>query len=317
MNILKKTVRRILKILVALFVLLNLLCMVHGWKLTHFYDDVQTPMGPPIGIGQKLSYILFGPKAGKSINDKQPPVPYTTTYISTIDQQRIELWELKADSTEETIVLFHGHGAKKSSMLPQAMQFYNWGYNVVMVDFRAHGGSEGNQCTIGIKEAKDVEAAYRHVKNKTGKEPVLWGISLGAAAIMRSVWEFNLTPRKLVLEMPYASLYDAVVGRIKIMNIGGETVLAPLLTFWGGAVNGVWAFGQRPYIFGEKIDCPVLLQWGRNDLRVTAAETNKIARHIASSTKRLIVYENSGHESLYNSEPVKWNNAVSSFLKEF
>lgn len=316
MGIIKKTLRRFFRIILVLFILLNLLCMVHGWKLTHFYDDVNTPMGPPVGTKEKIAYVFLGPKAGKSHNSELPSAPFKTSYITTSDHLALELWEIPADSAKETIILFHGHGAKKSSMLPQAMRFHSWGYQVVLVDFRAHGGSQGNQCTIGIKEAEDVNAAYHYVKNKTGKEPILWGISLGAAAVMRSVAEYNLTPEKLILEMPYATLYDAVKGRIKIMGIGGGPVLAPLLTFWGGALNGVWAFGQRPYVFAEKIQCPVLLQWGRKDQRVTAAETEKIFKNIASADKKLVVYEASGHQNLYTNEPAKWDSAVSAFLRQ-
>lgn len=317
MRAVKNIFKRLFKTVIVLFLLVNVLCMVHGWKLTHFYADVNTPMGPPVGIKEKLSYVFLGPRAGKSRNDKLPSVDYETSFITTNDGIKLELWELPADSTHETIILFHGHGAKKSSMLPQAMRFHAWGYNVVLVDFRAHGGSEGSQCTIGIKEAEDVRSAYNYVKSKTGHEPIVWGISLGAAAIIRSVAEYDLTPKKLVLEMPYATLYDAVKGRIKIMGIGtGAQALAPLLTFWGGALNGVWAFDQRPYIFAEKIHCPVLLQWGRKDVRVTNNEIQKVFTHIPISDKQLVIYEESAHQSLYENEAVKWDSVMSAFLRK-
>jgi hypothetical protein len=88
-----------------------------------------------------------------------------------------------------------------------------------------------------------------------------------------------------------------------------------MLTFWGGVSHGFWAFNLRPSTYAKAVHCPVLQQWGRNDPRVSSAETELIFHNLAGP-KKLVVYENSAHESLYKKEPGKWKNEVTSFLQK-
>jgi alpha-beta hydrolase superfamily lysophospholipase len=183
-----------------------------------------------------------------------------------------------------------------------------------LLDFRAHGGSQGNTCTIGYDEAEDVKLAYDQLRSEGEKNIILFGASLGAATITKSVSDYKLSPSKIILDMPFASLSDAVRGRLKIMGLPPEP-LGTLLTFWGGTTHGFWAFSHNPYEYVRKIKCPVLLQRGRMDQRVTQEETEKIYANI-SSPKKLVIYQNSAHESLFKKETAKWISEVTAFLKQ-
>ena len=88
-----------------------------------------------------------------------------------------------------------------------------------------------------------------------------------------------------------------------------------LLTFWGGAEHGFWAFSMKPEQFAKNITCPALLQWGANDPRVTRSEEEILFKNISTSNKKMVVYETAGHESLCKKETAKWVAEVSSFLK--
>jgi len=77
----------------------------------------------------------------------------------------LESWYAKADSNAKgTVLLFHGHGSSKSGIIAEATAFHQMGWNVFVTDFRAHGNSEGEVCTIGANEAKDVKAAYDYIR---------------------------------------------------------------------------------------------------------------------------------------------------------
>ena len=99
------------------------------------------------------------------------------------------------------------------------------------------------------------------------------------------------------------------------MGLPAEPV-ATLLTFWGGAEQGFWAFGLKPWDYATKINCPVLLQRGLNDVRVTKDETIHIFKNLASHDKTLIEYVQSGHESLCSKEHDKWVKTVTDFLNQ-
>ena len=71
---------------------------------------------------------------------------------------------------------------------------------------------------------------------------------------------------------------------------------------------------MQPTAYEKKIKCPVLLQWGVNDPRVSREEIEAIYNNIPSA-KKLVLYQSCGHESLCKVETEKWKNEVSNFLK--
>ena len=307
--------RSLLKILIGFFVLLNMVVICHAYKFTHYYDanEVQVKQQKDKTSWDKTKELLFGFTAVKQKNIA-PDSIFKPVYLTTKDGLKLEAWIMQVPNAKGTVAMFHGHGGKKSGVLKEAYSFQQMGYNTLLLDFRAHGNSEGNTCTIGYDEAEDVKLAYDYLQQQGEKNIVLWGISLGAATITKAINDYNIAPQKIILEMPFGSLPDAVAGRVKIMGLPPQP-LASMLTFWGGTQQGFWGFSHNPSDYVQKINCPVLLQWGVNDARVSKAETQILFNNIASKQKILVQYENSAHESLYKKEPAKWIETVSKFLE--
>lgn len=304
----------LLRTLLFIFILLNIVVAFNAYKFTHFYNpgEIVVKTKEQKTSWDKTKEILFGINAVKKMN-QAPDSSFQTVYFTTKDGIKLQAWYMPVENAKGTVALFHGHGGNKTDVLPEAAAFRKLGYNTLLTDFRAHGSSGGNTTTIGYKESEDVKLAYDYLKNKGEKNIVLWGISLGAATITKAVNDYDLQPSKIILEMPFGDMLDAVEGRIKMMHLPAEPI-SSLLTFWGGAEHGFWAFGMKPYEFVKKINCPVLLQWGRNDPRVTEAETQKIYGNIPTA-KKLVIYENSGHQSLCKNENTKWLNEITAFLQ--
>ncbi len=309
-----KVLKLFLRTLLFLFVLVNIIVIFNAYKFTHYYETGDKSV---IAQAQKTKWdktkdIFFGMNAAK----KQEPLPDSTMQdvkLTTKDNIILDAWNVKVPNAMGTVILFHGHGGNKADLLSQARVFEQLGYNCLLVDFRAHGKSGGNTTTIGYKESEDVKTAYNFVARSGEKKIILYGISLGAATIIKAIYDFSLQPEKIILDMPFGSIEDAVIGRIKMMHLPPQP-LSTLLTFWGGTIHGFWAFGMKPSLYAKKIKCPVLLQWGRNDPRVSQKETDAIYNNI-SAPKKLVIYENSGHQNLAENEPQKWQENVTAFLK--
>ncbi len=322
----KKWLRRTARIIIGLFLFFNIVMACNAWKFTHYYDDPELRKPQPKGFLSTVGNIIFGQKMAKRQNDSVPSLPFVKLFLTNKEGIKLETWSISTTNPivdsfqfkslsphpKNTIIMFHGQGSCKSAILREAYEFVQLGYNVFMIDFRSHGGSEGEQSTIGLKEAEDVRIAYQYVKDKTKQEPILWGVSLGAATITRAVAEYNLQPKKIILEMPFGSLNSAVKGFMRIKGL--PQAFAPFLTFWGGTLGGKWAFSHQPTEFAKSITCPVLLQWGANDPRVTKAEQEEIFTNLNSTKKQLVVYETAAHESLCTKEHEKWVKHVSDFL---
>ncbi|MGC4100269.1 alpha/beta hydrolase [Ferruginibacter sp.] len=303
----KKIGKILLRCLLVLFVLLNIITAFHAYKFTHFYnaDEAATQ--------NKTAAIFFGINAYKQKN-AVPDTSYEKVILTTADSLKLEGWYTAVANAKGTVCLFHGHGGTKSGTNREAAVFRQLGFNTFQLDFRAHGNSEGNTCTIGYNESEDVKLAYDFIQSKGEKNILLWGISMGAAAITKAVNDYaTIKPARIILEMPYGSITEAAEGRIKMMGLPAEP-LARLITFWGGVEHGFWAFNMKPVQFAKKIECPVLLQWGKNDLRVSRNEIDNIYANIHTA-KKLVVYDNAAHESLCKKEAEKWLQEVADFLK--
>ncbi len=312
----KRAFKIVLRSVLILFVLLNIIVAFHAYKFTHFYNNgtIAVKKKEEKSGWDKAREILFGINAEKKKNDVTTDSSFKTIYLKTTDGLKLEAWYIAADSSKGTVLLFHGHGGNKSGIIKEAESFNKMGYHTLLVDFRAHGSSEGNICTIGYDESEDVKLAYDYIKHKGEKNVVLWGISMGASTITKAVKDFQLEPQKVILEMPFGTINDAVVGRVKMMGLPPQPI-AHLLTFWGGSIRGFWAFGMKPQEFASAIKCPVLLQWGKNDPRVSQSEEEILFKNISSTNKKFVVYETAAHESLCKKERAKWEAEVASFLK--
>ena len=121
--------------------------------------------------------------------------------------------------------------------------------------------------------------------------------------------------QKIILEMPFATMHDATDGFVRLMQLPDEP-LGTFLTFWGGVDLGVWAFSNKPMEYVKDIHCPTLLQWGAEDIRVEKSETEAIYNNLGTKDKKLVIYENSGHESLCKSEHDKWMQNIATFLNK-
>lgn len=159
-------------------------------------------------------------------------------------------------------------------MLERAYVFVDSGYQVLLPDFMGAGGSEGNQCTIGYREADNVKACVDYVQQSGERNIYLMGTSMGAAAIMRACSIYVLPVKGLILECPFGSMRQTVRNRFEMTGVP-TFPLADLLVFWGGAQNGFNAFGHNPEDYARKIHIPVLLLCGGEDDRVRSFEIRR------------------------------------------
>jgi uncharacterized protein len=311
----RKRFKKILYFALALFLLLNVIVINQAYHFTHFYEHgtVKSVEDQTNGFWGKVQVALFGLKLEK-LAGSVPDSAFTNVKLKSKNGLTLDAWFIRVPNAKGTIAIFHGHGSEKSANLSQSNEFNEMGYSTLLVDFRAHGQSEGNTCTIGYREAEDVKLAYDYLKNNGENNIILYGISLGAATITKAISDYHLAPEKIILEMPFASLPATVEGKMRMAGLPSEPI-AGLLTFWGGLINGFWAFDMKPREFVKKIKCPVLVQWGKKDKGVTEMEINELFNNISSS-KELVVYENSGHQNLCENEPDKWEDTVEAFLEK-
>ena len=104
------------------------------------------------------------------------------------DGLRMAGWNVPSQNGA-TVILLHGYGGNRTSMLWHAEQLVNAGYGVLMYDERASGESEGTRRTYGWEDPRDVQGAIRFIETGSGNSGGRIGIagcSIGAQISLQS-----------------------------------------------------------------------------------------------------------------------------------
>jgi fermentation-respiration switch protein FrsA (DUF1100 family) len=132
-------------------------------------------------------------------NDKKTPKDFGMDFhpveFHSADGILLKGWYVPAAPSQGgargTIIYAHGLNRSRVEMLPDAQFGHSLGYNGLLFDLRHQGASGGKITTIGYQERLDVEAAVHYALNdeKAGRPVVLWGVSMGAAAVLMAAAE--------------------------------------------------------------------------------------------------------------------------------
>ena len=129
------------------------------------------------------SFIYFPPRypAGFVPLERQG-VSLEEVWMTTEDGVKLNAWFLPNPATRKALLCFHGNAENIGYGLQQLKAFPRLDTNVLAVDYRGYGKSEGSPDEAGIY--RDAEAAYRYlVENRhfERKNIFLYGRSLGGA----------------------------------------------------------------------------------------------------------------------------------------
>jgi uncharacterized protein len=296
----------------SLVVGMNIIACFHAYKFTHFTTDRARKTQSPdkLTAFDKVKTLLLGVSNPRPENLKTPVQVFETIHVRS--NKSLECWYIKNDTSRGTVILFHGYSASKSSLIDKSDEFLKLGYSTLLVDFMGSGGSEGNQTTLGFKEAEEVKSAIDYIVAKGEKRVYLFGTSMGAVAILKAINDYQLAPAGIIIECPFGSMYQTTCARFRLMN-APTFPMAGLLLFWGGVQNGFWAYGHKPSNYAKNVRCPTLLLAGKKDKNVSQQEIADIYANLQGE-KTQQVFEHSGHENYLIHDKSVWLQAVTSFL---
>lgn len=307
----KQIAKKVILLLSAIFIICNIFIIVHTYKFTHYVENINKT--PETEISPNISSIFFGINLPRPKNNTYPTHKFETITLES-NKKKLNGWYIFTDSINcfGTVFLGHGYNGSKSGMLPKAEVFLDNGYNVFIIDFMGSGESEGNTTTIGWDEAKNVKSSYEYLIERGDKNIILFGTSMGAAAIMKAIHDYQeIKPMAVILECPYGTMLKTIEARFKIMNL--PQFIAYPFAFWGGTINGFNAFALEPEEYAKDITCPTLLIYGQNDNKVTIEETQIIYNNFAGK-KIMKVYPSSGHDNYLVHDKNQWLKDIQYFL---
>lgn len=181
---------------------------------------------------------------------------------------------------------FHGYRSSPLTDFSGGSELsFHLGHNLLLVDQRAHGNSEGKTISFGIQERYDVLSWANFAVQRFGQDTkiILYGISMGAATVlMASELELPANVRGIIADCPYSSALDI------ILHVGKKTSLPQWLirpfTIWGAKVFG--GFDVQEITAAQAVayaKIPILIIHGEADTFVPCAMSD-----IAASNPEMV-----------------------------
>ena len=240
--------------------------------------------------------------------------------VSTLSQDGLRLAGRYYHAAEGAplAILCHGYrGTPSRDFSGGAGLCMDLGYNVLLIEERAHCSSEGRSITFGIKERYDVLAWINYAVERFGGETeiLLVGISMGAATVlMASELPLPENVRGILADCPYTSPEEIIrkVGREAGFSMNW---LFPLVRL---AARGLGSFSisESSAISAVRhTPVPILLIHGEADdfvpcdmsRAIAAANPDKIELH---------TFPGAGHGLSYLADTPRYRRLVTDFCRK-
>jgi uncharacterized protein len=134
-------------------------------------------------LGQaRLLYLPDLPSRALVDTPQRIGLVHEDVFIETEDGLRLHGWYLPAPRARGSLLFFHGNAGNISHRLDSLRIFHRLRLDVLIVDYRGYGRSEGRPDEAGLQ--RDARAAWRYLVELRGEAPariVLFGRSLGGA----------------------------------------------------------------------------------------------------------------------------------------
>ena len=308
-----RALRRLLAFTLAAFVLLNVLAYRHAHAMMHFSAGGERTMRPEqMTFMDKARLLVTGVNLPRPVTDLTPAALDPAAQeirVSPPGGPDLSAWYVDRGASSPLVLMFHGYGAEKSCLLHEARQFLAMGASVLLTDFRGAGASEGNMTTLGALEALDVAAVTEHARSKLRhRRIVLFGQSMGAAAILKAVHDHGVRPDAVILESVFDRMTRTVGNRFRTLGLPAFPS-AHLLVFWAGRQCGFDGFAHNPEEYAAGLSCPSLFLHGRHDPRATAADARRVFA-AAPDPKQFVEFPDCAHGGFAAKDLPAWTTAV-------
>lgn len=230
--------------------------------------------------------------------------------------------------SERWVVFAHGVDGSWRNGLTFARRLEEAGYNLLCVELRAHGNSEGEWIGAGWLDRRDLVAWCRRLVELEGPSASIYlmGQSMGAASVLVASAQSGLPPqvKGCVADAAYTDFWNAAVSGLQTGSLGGRPMSAhPLLELLRLMLKhqpgGYDLADARPIDAIAQTKVPVLLIQGADDQVVPAHMGNdlKAAADAAGRDVELLMVPAAGHCTSVFADPYAYYDKLLGFLGRF
>lgn len=248
-------------------------------------------------LQSRLLHLPDTPGRELTATPAQVNLAYESVIIPTADGVRLHGWFIPAAEPGKTLLFFHGNAGNISHRLDALAIFHRLDLNVLIIDYRGYGRSEGSPSEQGLYQ--DAEAAWRYLRREKGvaaRDIVLYGHSLGGAV---AAWlAARQTPGALIVESSFTSIPD---------------IAAELYWFLPARLLARLRYDTLENI--RQVNCPVLIIHSRDD-EIIPFEHGRRLFEAAREPKRLLAIHGDHNGGFLLSQP-RYEQGVRTFLDAY
>ncbi len=243
--------------------------------------------------------------------------PHEDMYIMSEDGLKLHATYFPCEGSKKIVICFHGYTSEGLNDYSTLAIFYlNKGYNLLIVDERAHGQSEGVYIGFGCLDRHDAKLWINKMVEKHGEDCkiLLHGDSMGGATVLMTTG-LELPPqvKAAISDCAFTSAWEVFSAVLKNMY---HLPPFPLLNMANRMVKKRAGYeldecNAREEVAKAKI--PILFIHGDADSFVPCSMVYEL--HDACQTeKKLVIIEGAGHvESCYRDADL-YEGTIESFI---
>jgi len=214
-------------------------------------------------------------------------------------------------------LLVHGYTGSRAVSTQFIDLFTEEGYNVLLIDQRRHGRSEGRFTTYGYYEKHDVQAWVRWLTEQYGEDLVigLHGQSLGGGTVLEYLSIADPQVKLVIADCPYSDLTDLMRHQLTRLN---KIPSVPFLSWVNARIRSKAGFSLdqvSPIRAVRNSSLPVMFIHGTKDNYVPTRMSVEMFEAKAEP-KKLLLIEGAIHANAYHVDPEQYREGVHSFLRE-
>ena len=229
--------------------------------------------------------VPFGSKEHKEIVLKNTEIlkekKHNDVYVRSFDGKVLHGYYYHVSDNSPLEIAFHGYkGQAFRDFSGGALMALEKGFNLLLVEERAHGASGGATITFGIKERHDVLTWINFAKTniRFNQRILLTGISMGAATVlMASNLDLGDSVKGIIADCPYSSPKEIILKVMKEMHLNPK-IMSPFVMI-SAFLFGHFRINETTSVKAVKeTKVPILIIHGEDDSFVPIEMSEEIAR---------------------------------------